>query len=334
MKLGVAEMGRANFGAACLREFDLTLAANLERSLRDGSTLYNDDLDIRLADRCAPLDTGLRPGFAGVRDLLAVPDAPHLSVEVSTEFLKAEARGTWVILREPSGGLDAYMSDGLGGIGTRSGKKFDVRSPDDQRLSFLATYASTLSRCSYERRKTMTDEFVRASYEAADKSPGRVARDIHVAGRKYDRVEDHGIEPGSEGGVHLLRMARRGVRTLTGRVDAANWCKVFAPPLVVPPAYDGANIPERLLSMPERRRSAAQAAYDRGVAEGLGEGIGHLGCRAPFLARGDVHERAAYGSDGFDGSPPVGTVRVTFAPGSDEVLSTEFDLDALRPSLG
>ena len=78
--------------------------------------------------------------------------------------------------------------------------------------------------------------------------------------------------------------------------------------------------PGREIEAQERRRVAAQRAYDRLVAEGAVEGVSTRGSGAPFRVSGDTYTRPMLREADED---VAGTMTVTFARGSDEVVSAE-----------
>lgn len=316
-----------SFGDAFVREFDLVVAANQFMAVRDGVTVYDNELGLRAAERCAPLDLGLRERFLGIRDVHPIPGAPHAEVEAATEFLMREPRGTWAVFRHHGGGYDSYMADGLGGVCGRTGRRFDMADPEHREINFLSTYAAMLGTPLYHRRDEMRREITRATFEASGAEPGKIARDVLLSGKRYDKVEYVGRDPahpkdGADG--FGLRCSRRGVRTLQAWTNEAGYVAIFSPPAALPRAYADAFDEERTSSVTERRRPAAQAAYDRLVGEGEVTGVSNRGSKAPFRESGDTFTRAMLreGDDEF-----MGTITITFARGSDAVVSAEATLD-------
>lgn len=242
------------WGPAFVREFDLTIAANELRSMRTGATLYNDVINTLVAERCAPLDGGLKEDFLGVRRVGG--DGPaHRRVEDAVRFLADRQRGTWAVF-ELDGAFDAYMADGCGGIGTESGRKFTSKSPDAPRFAFLKLYAAVLSMPIYLRRNEIRNHIHVSSHRAAGVEPGCVARDVRLNGVTFSMVEFErralGHFSGGEDALVVLAR-RRGARPASLALGQDAFMRIFGVAPAMPEFYeDDAN--ETRLAADERGR--------------------------------------------------------------------------------
>lgn len=323
-------MAKEIFGEAYVREFDLTIAANVMESFRTGKTLYNVDINRRVASRCIPLDAGLSPEYLGVIHVPPNEESPWLREEtVLREHLVGKPRGTWAIL-ERDGKFDSFMSDGLGGIGTDSGHKFIYASPKSPNLNdFEALYGTVISYAIYARRSEVEAIILRHSVEKATPEIGTIARDQYINGNKYNRVILKDVVRTEAGDfVHaIVEATRRGVPRKRFELSVPSVFRTFGVPLDMPREFTDAGNASRLKALSELRYEAGQKAWTELPREERPVGISPYESAAQFrTVDADTVVRYLWGhvedrKPGEDGR--IGEFKVTFEPGTDRIVSRE-----------
>ena len=316
-----------SWGPAFAREMDLVIAQGALESFRTGQTLYDETLRRRVAAYCLPLDGDVVERSLGVIDVAENPAERWKEVPDAVSVLAGQPRGTWAIFRK-GGRYDAYMSDGIGGVGTASGEKFTYASPEAPDLQFANVYASVISWAVYVRRREIEGEILENSFDVAGSKDGMVATQARLGGKEYARVEYAGIMKDRNGpGRDAVEVVahRRGVRPTRYALEKAAFARTFELPMAMPAAYEGG--PDRLTSVSERRQGIAERTVD---ALEKPEGLARFGSRAHFVERGDELSRFAY-IEGDAPGFPSGRVAVTFSAGGEEVLSAVYEMDAPAP---
>lgn len=227
------------WGPAFVRELDLTIAANELRAMRAGEILYDAVLNPLVAERCAPLDGGLKEEFLGVLKVGA-DGPPHRRIENAVRFLADRPRGSWAVF-DLDGAFDAYMADGCGGIGTESGRKFTCKSPSAPRLSFTRLYAAVLGMPIYLRRNEIFNRIAAASDRAAGIEPGHAVKGVRLGGKTFATIEFERRAPrhfsgGSDTMVVLGR--RRGAKPTRLALEQQTFMRIFGVTAVMPESYD------------------------------------------------------------------------------------------------
>lgn len=317
-----------DWGRDLLRELDLVVAVGELGAMIDRATLYNDVLNARVADFVAPLDRGLVHEHLGVFD---VDDLRSGAAQEIAATLASKPRGAMAVLRRyredgrngiPAGmGHDAWMSSGDGTLATNSGNKFMWSTPRVPATEFRQVCGTVLSMIIYLQRSVAKNLIVEASVAAAGIGPGmKVKGDHYLNGRSWrtaaieKRVENHFV-----GGGHAwqIRMSKPGLaRSFICEDETV--MRMFSVPPVMPLEWVDPGNAARVLSLHERRKRKAAELWP-GQAGLLG--IDPERTRyADLLGDGDALERDV--RDPARDHALVGSFRVEFTPGTDEVSRT------------
>ena len=332
-------MSKEIFGEAYVREFDLTIAANVLESFRTGKTLYNRDINARVASRCMPLDQALSKEFLGVIHVPPNEESPwRRDEDVLRERLVGKPRGNWAIL-ECDGRYDAFISDGVGGIGTESGHKFAYSSAASPNLTdYEALYGTILSYSIYVRRQEIEATIVKHSVERAMPAVRATVKDQYLAGKRFNKVVVEEIVRAGDGSFDhaIVEATRRGVPRQRFKIHAQAVASMFAVPYTMPPEFEDAGNAARLRSLTERRYEAGQKAWTELPRHERPVGISTYESAARFRnVDDDTLVRSLWGHPeerrpGQDGR--IGEFKVTFEPGTDRLVSAEAYLFEDRPS--
>lgn len=314
----------AVFGEALRREFDLVVAANVMENMRTGKTVYNAELNARIASHCMHLDPGLKPEFLGV---LKVP--PHEPIYDRVEsFLKSvlvgKPRGAWAIL-DLDGKFDCFVSNGLGGIGTQGGHLFVWNSASAPSINnFEALYGTIFRTASYLRREEIEAEIRNHSVQVANPAPGMVAKDVYLNSKRFSKVLLTEVNRNDADEIEsaIVVCSRRGVAKQMYKLPVTSIANVFSIPMVMPRAYEDPRNPERLRSMRELRQDAAQKAWDELPRTHRPVGATCYQAQGLFRQDGDVLTHKLWG-DPMTHKESIGEVKVTFEPGTATVTGIE-----------
>lgn len=198
-------------GDLYLKQFRHLMAASLYTERRRGSTLYNEDLNFRLAAALWSFDTKLHNRFLGDFDLVGRPY--HEVWNHIEDALDGKPRGAWLRVKHLNetlaggNGYDVFMSDGLGGIATRSGYKFMSNRIEDPRFGFLRQYGDLLSSPAYLARRGIAEEIAAHSVAQSDLAGGSRAKGVHFNRARWN-IE---IIDMRSGGHAMIQATRRGV---------------------------------------------------------------------------------------------------------------------------
>jgi hypothetical protein len=323
MRFEMEHVRELPWGAAYEREFDLVMAANVMNELRTGETVYNDQMNARLAERLSPLDGALEERYLGV---IPVPPSaePYRRCDEILAKLAEAPRGHWAVL-EMDGKYDAYMSDGIGGTATASGHKFQYSRPDAPRMNFRSLYGEVLSMAAYRRRETMEREITEATFASHRVAVGTTVDDVYMVQKRWKKATY--LAPQVEGypGKVLVEARRPGVKATKLAVEPGSFVRLFKVPYAMPAAYEGAVIEERLKTLEERRIDAANQALTAELEASPVAGIAPRTMPGYWRAVGDVMECPIYLAADKPGSPS-GRFAVTFAPGDVEVIESAMDM--------
>jgi hypothetical protein len=321
------------WATALEREFDLVIAANVLEKMKAGTTLYNDVLNLRIAERCAPLDLGARNVFLGVIDVPPCEqEFQHQRMAPVLADLAKHPRGTWAVLRM-DGGYDAYMSDGIGGTATAGGNKFRYSRPDAPNLNFQALYGDVLSMASYLRRQEIEAAIRKASFEAHTVAVGTEVHDKYLAQKRWTRVTYLADAVPDHPGKLLVEGRRRGVAATKIAITPEGFLSLFDVPLMMPPEYDDPDNGARLRTLEERRIDAANNALTVELDTNPVPGIGRRTWPGYWRMTGDTIECPIYLAADKPGEPS-GRYSVEFNPGNVEIRATLIRMDGeyeLRP---
>ncbi len=252
--LDIAYVSARPWGAAYLREHDLMIAANEFAAAQTGQALYNAEFDRACAARLLPLD-----GECEMRRLETV-EVPlrdtsrdqHTATQATIRSVLGGApRGHWAVFRVGDC-HDAYVSNGLGGIATESGKKFTYRSDNAPAFRDVEMYAHVLGMMNYLRRNEIRNAIIAHSVASAQVAVGTGVRDVALKGKTWSRVEYAGIRAGyySGGGdAYTVTARRRGVAPTGFIVADAVLMRIFGIAHVMPPAFEDAGNAERVLDI-------------------------------------------------------------------------------------
>jgi hypothetical protein len=318
--LTVEIIAEKTWGAAFLREFELTIAANVFESMRTRETLYESVLTARVAERCMSLDQELVRNDLGLVDIPTQGENDWRSVDEALKILDDKPRGTWAVFRK-DGKYDAFMSDGAGGHATRSGYKFQYNSRYAPDLTFDVLYSQTLGMAVYRTRNSIENAIVAYSATIAAIEPGTIARDKRLGGKEWGKVELLEKKPGAYvGGGDMFRVkgTTRGRRAAEYDIDASSFASIFGIEKVLPPRYQDELNAERISTLGEARQKAGQDAWDA-LDDNEIEGLSRLGTKGEFRRDGDAMSRPIY-EEGRNEEGPSGSFEVTFAPGTAVVV--------------
>lgn len=246
-KISLEKVASEPWGPELLREMDLVIATNALASLRGKRTLYNSDLNLKVAERCMPIDRGYRDRRL---DTIHIPpnEEEWRRVPAALSAIASEGRGTWAVF-EKDGRFDAYMADGYGGTATESGHKFTKTSPLAASLNATTLYGHVLSYMTYLRRNVIENAILEHSFRVADVKPGETFRELFINGKLFNRVEvvavrrDHYV--GGSDAVEL-KATRRGVKAASFLMPATTFAQKLGLELVLPPEFDDPENEERL----------------------------------------------------------------------------------------
>lgn len=316
LKLTRDHFRAAPFGKEFIREFDLVIADNVIASLKTQRPLYDDELADRVADFCLPHDQGYIPNHLGIISLSPIDDmSTHQVLDHHLGNLRLKPRGTWATF-ERLGHFDSWMSNGIGGVVTRSGAKFLMPRPDHPSIDVVSLAAQLYSMAIYKHRSKITADIIKHSLEANEIFPGGKFKKVRIDGHIWSNMTYIGRVPGASVGScvdHRVAVSRRGV-SKAFRITDESFFRIMGIEPLMPACYK--NEKYRLYSLAEAREQAAQALW----AE-IGAGYDTLGSKAPFTRNGDIYHRNAYKeSDGF-GSPPTHLLTVQFAPDDALIIS-------------
>lgn len=259
-KIRRESVAREPWGEAYLREMDLVIASNIIEALRLGKTLYNDMLNLAVAERCLDLDGGYREERLDIVDVPENAEAPYKALPDAQAFLKELPRGHWAVFRK-DGKYEAYMSDGFGGLGVQSGLNFTSNSAYSKAFDPVQLYSHVVSYMVYERRYELLQEIIEFSCAQATVTPGDTFANVYLKGKTYPKMEFLGMDQSGESSGYLVKATRRGVRPIYVTLDASSFHSLARLDTILPPEYDDPDNAHRLSS--ELRATAAAPALGR-----------------------------------------------------------------------
>lgn len=323
-KITRAKLLAAPSQSEMLREMDLVIAANTLESLNTGSILYNNELNARVAEFCAPSDRTLNLRYLGIFPVLGNSNRPWEDIAEATEFLAPLKRGNWAKF-ERNGGFDAYMSDGYGGVTGLTNGNFTYSRPSAPDLNAMNLYSSVLSSLIDDRRRTIEEAIIAETYSTNPVKVGTVVQNVWLSAKTYNKAEFVGIREATEGQpstpIPIVRATRRGVKPVLLNLTLKRFNALFGLPNVMPAEFRDAGKVERLATLGERRIVVANILLDRYLEENP---IANL---SPFARPGYWRFDGAEGSCNImldeDGTiVPAGKFIVTFEIGYEQAIGS------------
>jgi hypothetical protein len=258
VRLSREQIALTPWGAPYLRELDLMMAANELASFETGRCLYNRDFDEACAHRVMPLDGALElKRLADVR--IPKSEDPHRQYVVTEETIRTTLRdaprGYWAVFYDGQG-YDAYISNGIGGVDTESGHKFQYRSANAPPFNDAALYATIISMITYLRRNQIRNAIIAESVKAAGIKPGTIATDKRLGSHTYSRVVFDGVEVGyysGSGDAYRVTGHRRGVKPKSYIVTDAALSTLYDVAMVMPAQFDDAGNADRVIDIVKPR---------------------------------------------------------------------------------
>lgn len=238
-----------DWAPAFFREMDLIIAANELSAHLDNKTLYNDLLDDKVAELLIHFDKELEIKQLPMIKVEPNDEHPWKRVPDALKALEGLPRGHWAVL-ECDGKYDAYMSDGYGGTGTRSGNKFIYGIPTAPALNGPDLYGQVLGMIIYRRRNEIRNRIFEHAFDAADIKTGHIIKDVHVSGKRFTKVELHEMMPGYYvGGGHAIKLhlTRPGAKKAQATVTVAQYASLARLELSLPPEFEAPDLADRLV---------------------------------------------------------------------------------------